>query len=84
MTISVLATEKKRVRVPKGTSAYQAAWIADQAGEDVSDADSDEDEDELMVSQTWVYESPTMKDYWISNRPASLLKKLFSIRPYII
>ncbi|WWC67672.1 uncharacterized protein I206_101584 [Kwoniella pini CBS 10737] len=40
--------EKKRTkRVPKGTSAYQAAWIFDDEDED---DDDDEDEDDMDVS----------------------------------
>ncbi|KAJ2160933.1 ribosome biogenesis protein tsr1 [Coemansia sp. RSA 552] len=35
------------LRVPKGTSTYQAAWIADNA-EEGSDSDSDSDDDEMM------------------------------------
>ncbi|EIW68703.1 hypothetical protein TREMEDRAFT_74147 [Tremella mesenterica DSM 1558] len=37
--------DKRTKRVPKGTSAYQAAWIAD---EDDEDEDGDEEEDEEM------------------------------------
>ncbi|KAJ9111440.1 hypothetical protein QFC19_001209 [Naganishia cerealis] len=40
--------QKKVKRVPKGTSAYQAAWIVDDEEDDDEDDDlSDEDEDEM-------------------------------------
>ncbi|OCF41173.1 pre-rRNA-processing protein TSR1 [Kwoniella heveanensis CBS 569] len=45
--------EKKRTkRVPKGTSAYQAAWIFDDDEDDEDDDDDDdgEDDDEMDVS----------------------------------
>jgi pre-rRNA-processing protein TSR1 len=40
--------EKRRVRVPKGWSSYQAAWIAESAseGEEASDDEDEEEEDE--------------------------------------
>ncbi len=42
------ARQKKRVKVPKGTSDYQAAWIIDDAeqGEDDNDFESCDDDDE--------------------------------------
>ncbi|KAJ3404033.1 hypothetical protein HDU80_003377 [Chytriomyces hyalinus] len=40
------AGKKKTVRAPKGTSAYQAAWIVDEEDEDAeSDEGSDDDEE---------------------------------------
>ncbi|KAJ9124987.1 hypothetical protein QFC24_002919 [Naganishia onofrii] len=38
---------KKVKRVPKGTSAYQAAWIIDDEDEDEDDNLSDDDEDDM-------------------------------------
>jgi pre-rRNA-processing protein TSR1 len=40
---------KRTKRVPKGTSAYQAAWIVDEDEYDDGDEDEDEDEDEMDV-----------------------------------
>lgn len=41
---------KRTKRVPKGTSAYQAAWIVDDNDDDEDDDDDeDEDEDEMDV-----------------------------------
>lgn len=42
------ARKKKRVKVPKGTSDYQAAWIIDDAeqGEDDNDFESCDDDDD--------------------------------------
>ncbi|KAJ3114173.1 hypothetical protein HDU96_002439 [Phlyctochytrium bullatum] len=37
---------RRTVRVPKGTSEYQAAWIIDDEEEDDEDEDDEEDEDE--------------------------------------
>ncbi|KAI8062178.1 hypothetical protein BC940DRAFT_309324 [Gongronella butleri] len=36
-------------RVPKGTSAYQAAWIFDDEDEEYSDIDDDDDDDQDMM-----------------------------------
>lgn len=41
---------KKMKRVPKGTSAYQAAWIVDDDEEDDGDDDDDDDEDDEDMS----------------------------------
>ncbi|KAJ3330847.1 hypothetical protein HDU76_004693 [Blyttiomyces sp. JEL0837] len=38
--------KKKTIRVPKGTSSYQAAWIVDEEDEEASDEDEDEDDDD--------------------------------------
>lgn len=40
---------KRTKRVPKGTSAYQAAWIVDDNDLDGDDDEDDEDEDEMEV-----------------------------------
>ncbi|XP_048269469.1 pre-rRNA-processing protein TSR1 homolog [Bombus terrestris] len=46
------AQRKKIVkRVPKGTSEYQAAWIPDEDGEELSECSSDESEDEMSVDE---------------------------------
>jgi pre-rRNA-processing protein TSR1 len=37
---------KKTIRVPKGTSAYQAAWIVDDVEEDVEEGEDKEDSDD--------------------------------------
>lgn len=37
---------KKKVRVPKGTSSYQAAWLSD--AEEVQDEDAEEEEDVVL------------------------------------
>ncbi|KOC67732.1 Pre-rRNA-processing protein TSR1 like protein [Habropoda laboriosa] len=44
------AAQKKKIvkRVPKGTSEYQAAWIPDEDGEELSD---DESEDQMSVDE---------------------------------
>lgn len=34
------------MKVPKGTSDYQAAWIAEEADDDAESGDDDEDEDD--------------------------------------
>lgn len=39
---------KRTKRVPKGTSAYQAAWIVDDNDQDDDDEDDDEDDEEEM------------------------------------
>ena len=48
--------EKKMKKVPKGTSEYQAAWIADEEDEDgeseYEDEESDEDEEFAMMQQS--------------------------------
>lgn len=48
--------EKKMRKVPKGTSEYQAAWIADEEDEDgeseYEDEESDEDEEFAMMQQS--------------------------------
>ncbi|KAI5454393.1 ribosome biogenesis protein tsr1 [Naganishia albida] len=42
------SADRKRVkRVPKGTSAYQAAWIIDEEEDDEFDDGDDEDDDEM-------------------------------------
>lgn len=42
-------SKKASKRVPKGTSAYQAAWIVDEGEEESSGEDEEEeDEDHLM------------------------------------
>ncbi|XP_043602557.1 pre-rRNA-processing protein TSR1 homolog [Bombus pyrosoma] len=46
------AQRKKIVkRVPKGTSEYQAAWIPDEDGEELSECSNDESEDEMSVDE---------------------------------
>ncbi|XP_068985544.1 pre-rRNA-processing protein TSR1 homolog [Bombus flavifrons] len=46
------AQRKKIVkRVPKGTSEYQAAWIPDEDGEELSECSYDESEDEMSVDE---------------------------------
>ncbi|XP_033355343.1 pre-rRNA-processing protein TSR1 homolog [Bombus vosnesenskii] len=46
------AQRKKIVkRVPKGTSEYQAAWIPDEDGEELSEFSNDESEDEMSVDE---------------------------------
>lgn len=43
-----LSEEKPRMkRVPKGTSAYQAAWIVDDYDDDEDDDEDEEDDDEM-------------------------------------
>jgi pre-rRNA-processing protein TSR1 len=44
---SMDADGKVTKRVPKGTSAYQAAWIVDEEDE-YSDVDEDDDDQEIM------------------------------------
>ena len=51
----VLALEKKKtiVKVPKGTSSYQAAWIVDaETSEHEDDDDSDDDEEDMVCMCT--------------------------------
>ncbi|XP_050491835.1 pre-rRNA-processing protein TSR1 homolog isoform X2 [Bombus huntii] len=45
--------ERKKIvkRVPKGTSEYQAAWIPDEDGEELSECSNDESEDEMSVDE---------------------------------
>ncbi|XP_060829692.1 pre-rRNA-processing protein TSR1 homolog [Bombus pascuorum] len=46
------AQRKKIVkRVPKGTSEYQAAWIPDEDGEELSEYSNDESEDKMSVDE---------------------------------
>ena len=50
-TFYVLALEKKKtiVKVPKGTSSYQAAWIVDAETSEHDDDDDESDDEEDMV-----------------------------------
>nr|XP_034190311.1 pre-rRNA-processing protein TSR1 homolog isoform X1 [Osmia lignaria]XP_034190312.1 pre-rRNA-processing protein TSR1 homolog isoform X1 [Osmia lignaria] len=45
------AAQKKKIvkRVPKGTSEYQAAWIPDEDGEELSEYSDEESEDKMSV-----------------------------------
>ncbi len=45
MDAEMFAQQQRRKRVPKGTSAYQAAWILDDEGDD--------DEDDEGGSEEW-------------------------------
>jgi pre-rRNA-processing protein TSR1 len=44
---SSMGGSKRTKRVPKGTSAYQAAWIVDDDEGDDDEEDDDEDDDEM-------------------------------------
>lgn len=54
MFLSLEARKKKRVmKVPKGTSDYQATWIVDEGEEENGDmdeesSDNDDDDDDMM------------------------------------
>ncbi|OAD58581.1 Pre-rRNA-processing protein TSR1 like protein [Eufriesea mexicana] len=47
------STQKRKIvkRVPKGTSEYQAAWIPDEDGEELSEYSNDESEDQMSVDE---------------------------------
>ncbi|CAL7942706.1 unnamed protein product [Xylocopa violacea] len=47
------AAQKKKIvkKVPKGTSEYQAAWIPDEDGEEMSDYSDNESEDGMSVDE---------------------------------
>lgn len=47
------AAQKKKIvkKVPKGTSEYQAAWIPDEDGEELSEYSGDESEDKMSVDE---------------------------------
>lgn len=54
MFLSLEARKKKRVmKVPKGTSDYQATWIVDEGEEENGDMDEEssdnDDDDDMMV-----------------------------------
>lgn len=55
MFLSLEARKKKRVmKVPKGTSDYQATWIVDEGEEENGDMDeesSDNDDDDDMMDE---------------------------------
>lgn len=55
MFLSLEARKKKRVmKVPKGTSDYQATWIVDEGEEENGDMDeesSDNDDDDDMLDE---------------------------------
>ncbi|XP_017880075.1 pre-rRNA-processing protein TSR1 homolog [Ceratina calcarata] len=47
------AAQKKKIvkKVPKGTSEYQAAWIPDEDGEELSEYSNDEEEDKMSLDE---------------------------------
>ncbi|XP_076756814.1 tsr1 ribosome assembly factor [Xylocopa sonorina] len=47
------AAQKKKIvkKVPKGTSEYQAAWIPDEDGEELSDYSDNESEDGMSIDE---------------------------------
>lgn len=51
VNMSAMASKKSVVRVPKGTSSYQAAWITDApvvpSDEEESEDESEHDDDQL-------------------------------------
>lgn len=47
------ANQKRKIlkKVPKGTSEYQAAWIPDEDGEELSEYSTDESEDKMSIDE---------------------------------
>lgn len=86
-----MSSKKSMVRVPKGTSSYQAAWIADApivpSDEEESDEDSESDDEQLNQLMVRLRENQAMLIMYYKLICLKLLILNFHCRidaPYIL